>query len=141
MINRIILAGRLTRDPELRRTANDKAVVSFTIAVDDRFKDESGQKTTTFMPVTLWGLGAENVSKFCRKGSLVGVDGRIRQRTYEKKDGTKVSVYEVIADNVSFLEPKGSRPIENEEVVLDNSYSKENKNLESIDIAEDDLPF
>ncbi|HBF68790.1 MAG TPA: single-stranded DNA-binding protein [Firmicutes bacterium] len=140
MMNRIVLVGRLTRDPELRRTNSDSSVASFTLAVDDRMKDANGQKTTTFIGVTVWNQQADNVAKFCRKGSLVGVDGRIRQRTYERRDGTKASVIEVIADSITFLEPK-SKEIPNEEVPLDEPVHDENKNLDTIDVTDDDLPF
>lgn len=140
MLNRIVLVGRLTRDPELRRTNSDTSVASFTLAVDDRMKDANGQKTTTFIGVTVWNQQADNVAKFCRKGSLVGVDGRIRQRTFEKRDGTKASVIEVIADSVTFLEPK-SKEIPNEEIPNDEAVQNDDKNLDSIDVADDDLPF
>lgn len=140
MMNRIVLVGRLTRDPELRRTNSDTSVASFTLAVDDRMKDANGQKTTTFIGVTVWNQQADNVAKFCRKGSLVGVDGRIRQRTYERRDGTKASVIEVIADSITFLEPK-SKEIPNEEIPLDEPAHDENKNLDTIDVTDDDLPF
>lgn len=145
MLNRIVLTGRLTRDPELRRTTGDMAVASFTIAVDDNVKGPNGEKTTTFIGVTVWDNQADNVAKFLRKGSLVGVDGRIRQRTFEKRDGTKASVIEVIANHVEFLEPKGSREIPNEEIIFDDEQPsepvEESKNLDAIDVADDDLPF
>ncbi|MBR0033834.1 MAG: single-stranded DNA-binding protein, partial [Bacilli bacterium] len=84
MMNRICLVGRLTRDPELRRTNSEVAVCSFTLAVDDRVKDAQGNKTTTFIGVTVFNNQADNCAKFLRKGSLAGVDGRIRQRTFER---------------------------------------------------------
>ena len=140
MMNRIVLVGRLTRDPELRRTTSDVPVASFTLAVDDRQKDVNGQKTTTFIGVTVWNQAADNVAKYCRKGSLVGVDGRIHQRTFERRDGSKASVIEVIADSVQFLEPK-SKEIPNEEIPVDEAPSEEGKNLDAIDVADDDLPF
>ncbi|MCQ2801265.1 MAG: single-stranded DNA-binding protein [Bacilli bacterium] len=145
MLNRIVLTGRLTRDPELKRTTSDKPVASFTLAVDDNMKGPNGEKTTTFIGVTVWDNQADNVAKFLRKGSLVGVDGRIRQRTFEKRDGTKASVIEVIANHVEFLEPKGSREIPNEEIIFDDEQPsepvEESKNLDAIDVADDDLPF
>lgn len=86
MMNRIVLVGRLTRDPELRKSANDVSVATFTIAVDDYSqKDANGQKSTTFLNVVVFRQSADNVQKFCRKGSLVGVDGKIRQRNFTKK--------------------------------------------------------
>ena len=141
MFNRIILVGRLTRDPELRRTTTDVPVAQFTLAVDDRVKDANGQKTTTFITVVVWNNQADNVAKFCRKGNLVAVDGRIRQRSFERRDGTKGSVIEVIADSVQFLEPKGDKVIPNEEFIPDEMPEDEGKNLDSIDVTDDDLPF
>ena len=137
MINRIILVGRLTKDPELRKTNNDTAVASFTLAVDNRTKDQDGNRTTTFVTVVVWNQQAENVSKFLRKGALVGVDGRLVQRNFERRDGSKGSVLEVIADSVQFLEPKGERT--NEQV---NEIKDESRNLDIIeDTVDDDLPF
>ena len=145
MLNRIVLVGRLTRDPELRRTNNEIAVCSFTLAVDDRIKDANGNKTTTFIGVTVFNNQADNVAKFLRKGALVGVDGRIRQRTFERRDGSKSSVIEVVADSVTFLEPNKNKEIPNEEVILDEVVDEtpvdESKNLDSIEVTDDDLPF
>lgn len=142
MYNRIVLIGRLTRDPELRRTPSDVSVCSFTLAVDDRTtRDDNGQKQTLFIGVTIWRNQADNVAKFCRKGSLVAVDGRLIQRNYKRKDGTDATVIEVVADSVQFLEPKGSRGTEanagyEPDVQMDNS-----QNLDTIDVTDDDLPF
>lgn len=143
MLNRIVLTGRLTRDPELRRTLNETPVSSFTLAVDDGFKDVNGNPTTTFIDVTVFNKQADNVTKFCRKGSLVGVDGRIHQRRFERKDGSKGSIIEIIASQVTFLEPKDSR-----DIVQDSGFVTdvqppvdESKNLDSIDVTDDDLPF
>lgn len=109
MMNRVVLVGRLTKDPELRRTASGTAVSSFTVAVDNRTKDANGERTTSFIPCTAWNVQAENITRFMRKGSLVGVEGRLNQRTYDAKDGHKVSVIEVNADLVQFLEKKDSK--------------------------------
>ena len=140
MMNRIIVVGRLTRDPELRRTQSDVAVASFTVAVDDREKDANGNKTTTFIDVTVWREAADNVAKFLRKGSLVGVDGRLRQRRFERKDGTKGSTFEIVADSVQFLEPK-PKDAASSEAPIDEPAFDDSKNLDSIDVADDDLPF
>ena len=141
MINRVVLVGRLTRDPELRRTSNETPVASFTLAVDDRTRDAEGNSTTSFIGVTVWNNQADNVAKFCRKGALVGVDGRLRQRSFERRDGSKGSVIEVVADSVQFLEPKGTREIPNEEFIPDEVPTDDSKNLDSIDVTDDDLPF
>lgn len=141
MINRVVLVGRLTRDPELRRTTSGVAVSSFTLAVDSRNKTPDGQKTAIFIPCTCWNQTADNVAKFTRKGSLVGVDGHLNQRSYDRKDGTKATIIEVIADSVQFLEPKGTDgPAAKSEFTPD-AEQDESKNLSSIDIVDDDLPF
>lgn len=146
MINRVVLVGRLTRDPELRRTTSGSAVASFTIAVDNRVKS-GGERSASFIPCTVWNQAAENMSKFTRKGSLVGVEGRLNQRTYDSKDGRRVNVLEVICDSVQFLEPKsnGNQPDIDTPVYDDmadtNDTVENHKNLSSIDIADDDLPF
>lgn len=144
MINRVVLVGRLTRDPELRKTINS-AVASFTIAVDNRLKGPNGEKTTSFIPCVAWNQQAENTVKFVRKGSLVGVEGRLNQRTYDSKDGRKVQIIEVICDSVQFLEPKGTNSLQNDNNGFVPDYVpddvEERKNVSSIDIADDDLPF
>ena len=146
MINRVVLVGRLVRDPELRRTTSGMSVASFTVAIDNRTKGPNGERTTSFIPCTVWSQAAENVSRFTRKGSLVGIEGRLNQRSYETKDNRKVSVVEVICDSVQFLERK---PEEGAPLVEQNEYTyqpkndvvAETNNVEGIDIAEDDLPF
>ena len=144
MINRVVLVGRLTRDPELRKTINS-AVASFTIAVDNRLKGPNGEKTTSFIPCVAWNQQAENTVKYVRKGSLVGVEGRLSQRTYDSKDGRKVQIIEVICDSVQFLEPKGTNSLQNDNNGFVPDYVpddvEEKKNVSSIDIADDDLPF
>lgn len=144
MFNRIVLIGRLTRDPELRRTQSDLAVSSFTIAVDDRFRGSDGQKSTIFLRVSVWGAQAENVKKYTHKGSLVAVDGRIRQRTFQNRDGVNVTSTEVDADNVTFLDPKGAENLESTSeagYVSDVPSSPNESSADLDDLAEDDLPF
>ncbi len=148
MMNRVVLVGRLTRDPELRKTQAGLSVASFTVAIDNRQKGPNGEKTASFIPCTVWGQTAENVSRFTRKGSLVGVDGRLNQRTYDTRDNRKVSIIEVICDSVQFLESKKSEevsavPVNNDyaEQVRNDDFEQEDNNLSGINIAEDDLPF
>ena len=110
MINKVILVGRLTKDPEIRYTAQNVPVVSFTIAVSRPFVNQtSGEREADFIPVVLWRKQAENVKRFLTKGALAGVEGRIQTRTYEGVDGQKRYVTEVLADNVYFLESKGNQ--------------------------------
>lgn len=137
MVNRVVLVGRLTRDPELRRTANEVAVATFTLAVDNRTRGADGQRTASFIPCTVFGAAADNTAKYTRKGSLVGVDGRLNQRVYERKDGTKANYIDVICDSVQFLEPKSDTLTDDETV----DTTEESQNLDSIDIIDDDLPF
>ena len=105
MLNRVTRVGRLTRDPELRRTSNGKAVASFTLAVNRNFKTGDGQEAD-FINIVAWGKVAENTANYCSKGSLVSIDGRLQTRTYENNQGQKVFVTEVVADSVQFIETK-----------------------------------
>lgn len=106
-MNRVVLIGRLTKDPELRFTpGSGTAVTTFTLAVDRR-QSKNGQREADFIPIVAWNKVAENVANYMSKGKLVGVSGRIQVRSYEAKDGTRRYVTEVIADEVQFLE-KGS---------------------------------
>ena len=106
MINRVVLVGRLTRDPDLRYTPNGNAVVSFTLAVNRTFKNSQGEQEADFINCQAWRTTAENVAQYLRKGSLAGIEGRIQTRSYENDEGRRVYVTEVIADSVQFLEPK-----------------------------------
>ena len=117
MLNRIVLAGRLTKDVELRKLANGMAVVSFTLASDELSKNADGSKKVIFIGVSLFGKSAENVAKYVQKGSLVAVDGRITQRKYTNKQNQQVTSTEIVADNVQFLEPKpqADKPIQVED--------------------------
>lgn len=140
MINRVVLTGRLTRDPELRNTATGASVANFTVAVDNRQKNADGSRGTSFISCVAFTMLADTLMKYARKGMLVGVEGRLSQRSFERKDGTKGSVLEVISDSVEFLEPRkdGEQPIETP--VFDD-VKEESNNLESIDLPDDDLPF
>ena len=106
MINRAVLVGRLTRDPDLRYTSSGAAVASFTVAVDRPFTNRSGEREADFINCTMWRKAAENFANFTHKGSMVGIDGRIQTRSYENQQGNRVYVTEVVADNFSLLESK-----------------------------------
>lgn len=108
MLNRVVLVGRMTRDPELRRTASGAAVTSFTLALNRNYNSADGI-TADYIPCVVWNKSAENVEKYCSKGSLVGVEGRLRSRTYDNAQGQKVYVVEVVCDSVQFLETKAAR--------------------------------
>ena len=145
MLNRVILIGRLTRDPEIRKTASGTAVTSFTLAVDDSYKGPNGEKNTLFINCSVFGARGENVAKFTRKGSLVSVQGRLNQRKYTRKtDNVQVTTIEVIADGVDFLDPKSQNSNTSAEASPVASHQEpepESGNLDSIDVVDDDLPF
>ena len=106
MLNRIIVMGRMTRDPELRRTNSGTAVASFTVAVDRDFKSQSGEKETDFIDVVAWRNTAEFVSKYFAKGRMAVVEGRLQLRDWTDKDGNKRRNAEVLADNIYFGDAK-----------------------------------
>jgi single-strand DNA-binding protein len=108
MMNRVVLVGRLTKDPELRYTPSGVAVATFTLAVNRTFTNQQGEREADFINCVIWKRPAENVANFLKKGSLAGVDGRIQSRSYEGQDGKRVYVTEVVCESVQFLEPKGS---------------------------------
>ncbi|MGG1614320.1 single-stranded DNA-binding protein [Paenibacillus barengoltzii] len=157
MLNRVILIGRLTRDPELRYTPAGVAVTQFTLAVDRPFTSQGGEREADFIPVVTWRQLAETCANYLRKGRLTAVEGRIQVRNYENNEGKRVYVTEVIADNVRFLESNreggagggGTR----EESPFGGSsnrgggFSRSNQNDpfsddgKPIDISDDDLPF
>ncbi len=145
MINRIVLVGRLTKDPELRKSNSGNNVCSFTIAVDDRGKDQDGNKTTSFIPVVCFGKTADSTFNFTKKGSLVGVEGRLVQRKFTRNDGTNGSTFEVNADSVQFLDPKGTVLPEGDNVTFDDTPAgtsdSSSSSLDTLDLADDDLPF
>lgn len=103
MLNRVALVGRMTKDPELRRTGNGKAVASFNLAVGRNFKTGDGQDAD-FISCVCWGKVAENTERYCSKGSMVSVDGRIQTRNYDNSQGQKVYATEIIADSVQFIQ-------------------------------------
>src|SRR5699024_11608644 len=108
MINRVVLVGRLTKDPELKYTQSGIAVTRFTLAVNRTFTNQQGQREADFINCVTWRKQAENTANFLRKGSLAGVDGRIQTSSFDGKDGNRVFMTEVVADSVQFLEPRNA---------------------------------
>lgn len=108
MMNRVVLVGRLTKDPELRYTPSGVAVATFTLAVNRTFTNQQGEREADFINCVIWRRPAENVANFLKKGSLAGVDGRLQTRSYEGQDGKRVYVTEVVAESVQFLEPRNA---------------------------------
>lgn len=159
MINRSVLVGRLTRDVDLRYTANGTAVATFTVAVNRQFTNANGEREADFINCVIWRKAAENFSNFTHKGSLVGIDGRIQTRNYENQQGQRVYVTEVVVENFALLEPKSANnnhPSQNNNIpnnnnsngpaqpAANNTAANEDPfadNTQSIDISDDDLPF
>ena len=108
MINRVVLVGRLTKDPELKYTQSGIAVTRFTLAVNRPFSNQQGEREADFINCVAWRKQAENTANFLRKGSLTGVDGRIQTSNFEGQDGKRVFMTEVVADSVQFLEPRSA---------------------------------
>ncbi|OZU89452.1 single-stranded DNA-binding protein [Virgibacillus indicus] len=168
MLNRVVLVGRLTKDPDLRYTPNGVAVANFTIAVNRPFSNQQGNRDADFINCVVWRRPAENLANYMKKGSMIGVDGRLQTRTFEGQDGKTVFVTEVVADSVQFLESKGSSQgggqqssgfqqnrnqnqfqNQNQNQFQPNQNQNQNQNQEDpfknngepIDISDDDLPF
>lgn len=106
MANKVILIGRLTKDPTVNYTSTGKCVTQFTLAVNRTFKNQQGKYDADFIPVVVWDKTAELVGNSCAKGHRIYVEGRIQVRTYEDKDGTKKWVTEIIANSVEFIEKR-----------------------------------
>lgn len=108
-MNRVVLIGRLTKDPELRYTSSNIASATFSLAVNRPFQNQNGVTEADFINIVVWRKQAETAKKYLTKGSLIGVEGRIQTRNYDGADGKKVYVTEVVADRFEFLESKGQR--------------------------------
>lgn len=127
-MNRVTLIGRLTRDPELKKTTTGKSVVNFSIAVNKRIKPTDGSPDADFFNVVAWGQTAEFVSNYINKGRLVSVDGRLEQRNYTDKEGNKREAISVVADNIEGLDrPREDAP----------STKQKNQDVEEYDPFED----
>lgn len=107
-MNKVTLIGRLTKDPELRYTSSNIAVVSFTLAVDRGYTSPNGERQADFLNIVVWRKPAENVKKFLTKGSQVAVDGSIQTRSYDDQNGQKRYITEILANSVEFLGSKGN---------------------------------
>lgn len=168
MINRVVLVGRLTKDPELTVTPNGNHVAQFTLAVNRSFTNQQGEREADFIRCVVWRRQAENVANYLRKGSLAGVDGRIETRSFEGQDGRRVYITEVVADRVQFLEPRSAQQAQGDQGFYGqqqqyqqqrnhpgsqpgfqqnqpNHPQKESEEIfgssGQIDISDDDLPF
>ena len=145
MINRTVLVGRLTKDPDLKYTAQGTPVATFTLAVNRTFSNQQGEKEADFINIVVWRKQAENAANYLKKGNLAGVDGRIQTRNYEGQDGKRVYITEVVAESVQFLEPKASQGQGNTNTssnrkTQNNHDSDPFNGSQTVDIP-DDFPF
>lgn len=149
MINRVVLVGRLTRDPELRYTPSGVAVTTFTLAVNRTYSNAQGEREADFINIVAWRQLAELCANYLKKGSQAGLEGRLQTRSYDDRDGKRRYVTEVVADNVQFLSPAGERregtgggiPSQGRGFGfdhMDDPFANESK---TVDISDDDLPF
>lgn len=151
-MNKVILIGRLTRDPELRTISNGTSTTSFSLAVNRPFTNQNGEREADFINCVAWRKQAENIAKYCTKGTQVAVEGRIQTRSYDAQDGSKRYVTEVIADNVTFLSPKGSVSSSDFQSNINDNVSSDITTTDisedpfkdfgqEVVLSEDDLPF
>lgn len=129
MINNVVLVGRMTRDAELRYTPQNQAVATFNLAVNRNFKNQSGEREADFINIVIWRQQAENLANWTKKGSLIGITGRIQTRSYENQQGQRVYVTEVVADSFQILEKR------------DNSANQSSMDSQMPPFSDDDLPF
>ena len=169
MINNVVLVGRMTRDAELRYTPSNQAVATFTLAVNRNFKNQNGEREADFINCVIWRQQAENLSNWAKKGTLVGITGRIQTRHYENQQGQRVYTTDIICDSVQILESRATREgqsggsynsgYNNQPSFGDNSHdsgfssqpSQQTPNFgrdespfgnsNPMDISDDDLPF
>ena len=154
-MNKAILIGRLTRDPELRTTPTGRNVCQFSIAVNRNFTNAKGEREADFINCVVWDKQAENLAKYQHKGNQIAVEGRIQTRNYDDKDGKRVYVTEILATNISFLDAKGTSngggsfnnmpepPMEDNSNATTVSVDKDPFEAfgDSIEISDNDLPF
>ncbi|WP_462130191.1 single-stranded DNA-binding protein [Staphylococcus pseudintermedius] len=143
MLNRVVLVGRLTKDPDFRTTPSGVSVATFTLAVNRTFTNAQGEREADFINCVVFRKQAENVKNYLNKGNLAGVDGRLQSRSYENQEGRRVFVTEVVCDSVQFLESKNNNQSNNQQQrgqapAQDNPFTNANN---PIDIDDEDLPF
>ncbi|HGA4256652.1 TPA: single-stranded DNA-binding protein, partial [Streptococcus pyogenes] len=136
-----VLVGRMTKDAELRYTASQVAVATFTLAVNRRFKEQNGEREADFINCVIWRQPAENLANWAKKGALIGVTGRIQTRNYENQQGQRVYVTEVVAENFQMLESRNSQQQSDQGNSSQNDNSQSFGNSSPMDISDDMLPF
>lgn len=147
MINNVTLTGRITKGLEKRQTSKGTSVVNFSLAVDRRFKGSDGNREADFIGIQAWGMTVDLLYKYCGKGSLIGIEGRIQTRNYENNQGQRVYVTEVVAENVTFLDSKKNNDqsqqggYQQSNGYQNNSYQQQPFDAMPFDDSADDVPF
>lgn len=158
MINRVVLVGRITKDPIMRKTQSGMSVVSFTVACNRRFSGSNQEQQADFISCTAWNKTADFMNQYVRKGALVGVEGRIQTGSYDDANGRRVYTTDVVCESVQLLESKAANaeranaPANNNFNDYNNTYQNQNtynqsnnfsdfSDSDTLDIASDDLPF
>lgn len=150
MLNRVILMGRLTADPEHKQTPNGVSVTSFSVAVDRNFADKDGKRNADFINIVAWRQTADFICKYFSKGRMIAIEGSIQTRNYEDKQGNKRTAFEVVADQVYFADSKtgNDKPAASTNFPTPESFNEPQKgssfsvgDFEEIDTDDSDLPF
>ncbi|MDD2681382.1 MAG: single-stranded DNA-binding protein [Bacilli bacterium] len=158
MMNKVILTGRLTKDPELKKTNSGLSYVQFNLAVNRNYVSKSGERQADFINCVVWRVQADNLAKYIKKGGLIGVEGEIQTRTYDDQNGIRKYITEVVCNSIEFLEPKSQQSKSNYDPFgdmnqdysyNDNSSNKNNKvdtdpfkDIQNdLNLSDDDLPF
>ena len=140
-MNSICLVGRLTKDVELRYTPSNVAVATFTLAVNRTFKNENGDREADFINCVMWRQQAENLANWAKKGTLIGITGRIQTRSYDNQQGQRVYVTEVVAETFQLLESKGQQGNQTQQRQAQQQTPDFSRQGAPMDISSDDLPF
>lgn len=144
-MNKVFLIGHLVKDPELRYTSSNIPVTSFTLAVNRNFINQNGEKEVDFINIVAWKKQAENIHKYCFKGSKVAIEGRVQVRSYDDQNGQKRYVTEVVLENIEFISTKKEEPKEksNSEIIKDVMEDKDpfEEFAKETQISDSDLPF
>ena len=144
-MNKVFLIGHLVKDPELRYTSSNIPVASFTLAVNRNFTNQNGEKETDFINIVAWKKQAENIHKYCFKGSKVAIEGRVQVRSYDDQNGEKRYVTEVVSENIEFLSTRKeeAREKSNSEIIKDVMTDKDpfEEFAKETQVSNSDLPF
>ena len=142
-MNKIILVGRLTKDPEIQATSNGTSLLRFNVACKSKFRDEDGEQKVDFFVCVAWREKAELIHKYCKKGSMLQISGSMGSRSYEKQDGTRQTIWEINVEDVEFLSSINEESAENKEKTKTKSKTapKQAELIPLDDVNDDELPF